>query len=49
MLGIDPRTSRSYVSGDLTPPNPLKMLLRVLVYLERTDDWLSEVTKNRVK
>lgn len=49
MLGIDPRTSRRYASGDLSLPNPLQMLLRVLVNLKRTDEWFVEVTGREIK
>lgn len=49
MLGIDPRTSRRYISGDLQPPKPLQLLLRVLVNLKRTEEWFLEVTSREVK
>lgn len=49
MLGIDPRTSRRYISGDLQPPNTLKLLLRVLVNLKRTEEWFLEVTKGEIR
>jgi hypothetical protein len=48
MLGIDPRTSRRYISGDLQPPRPLTLLLRVLVGLKRTEEWFLEATKDEI-
>lgn len=48
ILGIDPRTSRRYISGDLQPPQPLTLLLRVLVNLKRTEEWFLEVTSRPV-
>lgn len=47
-LGVDPRTSRRYTSGDLTPPRPLQLLLRILVNLKRTEKWFLEVTKDAI-
>jgi hypothetical protein len=44
MLGIDERTSRRYYSGDVPMKRPLQMLLRILVALKRTDEWIVEVT-----
>lgn len=49
LLGIDPRTSRRYISGDLQPPRPLQILLRVLVNLKRSDEWLSGVADTEIK
>jgi hypothetical protein len=48
-LGIDPRTSRRYISGDLALPRPLQILLRVLVNLGRSDDWLNQVAGDEIK
>lgn len=48
MLGIDARTSRRYASGDLQPPKPLQILLRVLVNLRRTDEWLAGVSEGEI-
>lgn len=48
MLGLDPRTSRRYVSGD-PMPKPLQNLLRVLVAIKRTDEWFAEVTSKPVR
>lgn len=49
MLGIDARTSRRYAAGDLELPKPLQMLLRVLVAIKRTDDWLAEVASKPIR
>lgn len=43
LLGIDPRTSRRYIAGDLEMTKPLTYLLRVLVHLGRTDEWFESV------
>lgn len=48
-LGIDPRTSRRYASGDLAMPSALRLLLRVLVNLKRTEEWFLEATKDEVR
>jgi hypothetical protein len=48
-LGIDPRTSRRYISGDLQLPRPLQILLRVLVNLKRSDGWLADVAETEIK
>ena len=49
LLGIDPRTSRRYIAGDLAMPSTLRTLLRVLVNLKRTDDWFQEVSQTEIK
>lgn len=49
LLGIDARTSRRYISGDLPLPGPLSKLLRLLVHLKRTDTWFIEVTAEEVR
>ena len=49
LLGIDPRTSRRYISGDLPLTGPLSKLLRILVHLKRTDEWFVEVTKEEIR
>lgn len=48
-LGLDPRTSRRYALGELEMPQPLAMLLRVLVHMGRTEEWLIKVTKDKIK
>ena len=49
LLGIDPRTSRRYIAGDLAMPSTLRTLLRVLVSLKRTDDWFKDVSETEIK
>ena len=49
MLGLDPRTSRRLVAGDIPLRGPLQRLLRVLIALNRTDEWFLDTTGKETK
>jgi hypothetical protein len=49
LLGIDPRTSRRYIAGDLAMPSTLQKLLRLIVRLKITEARLLESTQDEIK
>lgn len=49
LLGIDPRTSRRYIAGDLAMPSALQKLLRLLVSLRISETRFVEHTRDEVR